>query len=60
MELTWQARAWVARMRPTHPDEVDRWVQWAARIAKAYGHAKIGKDDLEAASRCAGEEFLPR
>ena len=41
------------------PDDRERMHDWAGRIAAAWGRDTIGPDDIRAAVRCAGEEFLP-
>ena len=41
------------------PEERDRTRDWAGRIAAAWGRDTITPDDVRAAVRCAGEEFLP-
>lgn len=41
------------------PEDRDRTRDWAGRIAAAWGRDTIGPDDIRAAVRCAGEEFLP-
>ena len=40
-------------------DERERITDWAGRIARAHGHTMIGVDDIKAACRCVGPEFLP-